>query len=197
MHACRHRSSSPVRRSKGGEGSEHADWLVTLGEQLGGLQAQMQATASTASLHAVQQESEIPHSCMTRLRLATHIYTCTLQLHWPFTPMLATRMYTCDSQVQVTSTLATHTDAGNSPVYACCHVSYVAAASQLHTTGTASLLFANSVCAFFISHGLLRLEHLLLSTSCLLAQSLSAHGNHHPPIIFHDAWVHQALAQTH
>ena len=38
---------------------DHADWLVTLGEQLGGLQAQMQPTAYNSSVHAVQQESEL------------------------------------------------------------------------------------------------------------------------------------------
>ena len=52
-----------MRRGKGaggggGVGDEHADWLVTLGEQLGGLQAQMQTTASTSNLQAVQHESE-------------------------------------------------------------------------------------------------------------------------------------------
>lgn len=59
--AYRSQSSSPTRRGKGaggGGGDEHADWLVTLGEQLGGLQAQMQTTASTSSLQAVQHESE-------------------------------------------------------------------------------------------------------------------------------------------
>ncbi len=60
---CRSKSSSPTRRGKGAagggsNGDEHADWLVTLGEQLGGLQAQMQTTASTSSLQAVQHESE-------------------------------------------------------------------------------------------------------------------------------------------
>lgn len=59
--AHRSQSSSPTKRGKGaggGGGDEHADWLVTLGEQLGGLQAQMQTTASTSSLQAVQHESE-------------------------------------------------------------------------------------------------------------------------------------------
>ena len=66
--ACRSQSRSPVRRVQGTEGgshggSNHADWLVTLGEQLGGLQAQMQTTASTSSLQAVQHESKLTLPC--------------------------------------------------------------------------------------------------------------------------------------
>ncbi|KAL0042529.1 hypothetical protein WJX79_002525 [Trebouxia sp. C0005] len=54
----RSKSGSPAKRSRGARGGdEHADWLVTLGEQLGGLQAQMQTTASTSSLQAVQHET--------------------------------------------------------------------------------------------------------------------------------------------
>lgn len=57
-------SSSPQRASRGKaagpgrgpHGREHADWLVTLGEQLGGLQAQMASTASTSSLHALHDQ---------------------------------------------------------------------------------------------------------------------------------------------
>ena len=60
---CRSTSCSPTRKAKGagggaGGGDEHADWLVALGEQLGALQAQMQTTASTSGLQAVQNESE-------------------------------------------------------------------------------------------------------------------------------------------
>ncbi|KAL0049780.1 hypothetical protein WJX82_009760 [Trebouxia sp. C0006] len=58
--SSRSKSGSPAKRSRGaggGGGDEHADWLVTLGEQLGGLQAQMQTTASTSSLQAVQHET--------------------------------------------------------------------------------------------------------------------------------------------
>lgn len=81
---CRSKSSSPARRGAGGEGRqgaegegrEHADWLVTLGEQLGGLQAQMQATASTSSLHALQKQSERTTPLIAALHLG--VWACYL-----------------------------------------------------------------------------------------------------------------------
>jgi len=57
----------------GGGGDEHADWLVALGEQLGGLQAQMQTTASTSSLQAVQHEST--HFMLHCLHICPHHQT--------------------------------------------------------------------------------------------------------------------------
>ncbi|DBA90428.1 TPA: hypothetical protein ACH3X1_003700 [Trebouxia sp. C0004] len=71
----RSKSGSPAKRSRGaGGGDEHADWLVSLGEQLGGLQAQMQTAASTSSLQAVQHETAALRSALDARSAEASLY---------------------------------------------------------------------------------------------------------------------------
>ena len=99
---CRSAVSNPHRpgrgKAGGGRGSpgqEHADWLVTLGDQLGGLQAQMASTASTSNLHALQSQGLLPNFQFWYITTFVHVKVLYMDV-WPWACLQATNSFHCN-----------------------------------------------------------------------------------------------------